>query len=404
MKKDDLSHITLYTVIGDFDRVKKAFVNYFMEFTKKVDNSTINKDGIEKFIMHFKDDTDIEVNINKNQELVKVQTVGMQNYFAQVKSKNKKLHEGVLNQISVFNGIVGTGFLINDDEHRTNAIINTLFIIAKDINAIILMPDMSLYTGEGKLLFSLEGKSDYKEYTPIGNSDFLDQGKKETKEDIKRKECSFAILKEKDIPYIPHLRAAMMEKDAKIRSIEEIAKRLFAIFAVCVYSEARSSDETWESAQEYIEKVNEILKGGFKKILSPSEKKYLSVKKPTRQDIVKFGWRYEGCNVLLWALGFLDELVYPDTICDVPAIAKILWKQKSIDSFIKKAKLRTNKEILDAADLTLRYDWACVDARIKKHENPAGLDGGVVYERHYTFNWLIGANNNADWDNISTDT
>ena len=54
--------------------------------------------------------------------------------------------------------------------------------------------------------------------------------------------------------------------------------------------------------------------------------------------------------------------------------------------------------------LTLRYDWACVDARVKGEEAPASLDGGVVMERHYAFNWLIGASDGAEWDEIQPTT
>ena len=67
-------------------------------------------------------------------------------------------------------------------------------------------------------------------------------------------------------------------------------------------------------------------------------------------------------------------------------------------------EIRDRQEILDEADLTLRYDWACVDARVKGEETPASLDGGVVMERHYAFNWLIGASDGAEWDEIQPTT
>ena len=43
-----------------------------------------------------------------------------------------------------------------------------------------------------------------------------------------------------------------------------------------------------------------------------------------------------------------------------------------------------------------------------KHEfmerAPASLNGDVVMERHYAFNWIIGANGGADWDDIQPNT
>ena len=75
-----------------------------------------------------------------------------------------------------------------------------------------------------------------------------------------------------------------------------------------------------------------------------------------------------------------------------------------IDELVKKSKPRRKKEILDEADLILRYDWSCVEARIKKQEMPGGLQEGVVKERHYALNWLIGVNNKAAWDNVTINT
>jgi hypothetical protein len=40
--------------------------------------------------------------------------------------------------------------------------------------------------------------------------------------------------------------------------------------------------------------------------------------------------------------------------------------------------------------MTSQEVWAVAEARLHNEESPAGLESGVVYERHYTFNWLIG--------------
>ena len=104
-----------------------------------------------------------------------------------------------------------------------------------------------------------------------------------------------------------------------------------------------------------------------------------------------------------WALGIV-ELPYPSTICDVPYIARLFFDHKENGTVLGLGEIRDRQEILDEADLTLRYDWACVDARVKGEETPASLDGGVVMERHYAFNWLIGANDGAEWDEIQPTT
>jgi hypothetical protein len=44
-----------------------------------------------------------------------------------------------------------------------------------------------------------------------------------------------------------------------------------------------------------------------------------------------------------------------------------------------------------------------VEARVNGGPQPPKVEGGVVLERHYVLNWLIGYMDQA-WDDISTDT
>jgi hypothetical protein len=40
---------------------------------------------------------------------------------------------------------------------------------------------------------------------------------------------------------------------------------------------------------------------------------------------------------------------------------------------------------------------------MKQQSPPAGLHPGVLYERHYALNWLIGYCD-QEWDEVTTDT
>ncbi|MER9491067.1 DUF4272 domain-containing protein [Mesorhizobium sp. M0320] len=73
------------------------------------------------------------------------------------------------------------------------------------------------------------------------------------------------------------------------------------------------------------------------------------------------------------------------------------------EGLLKRANLRPQSELLDAADLIYRYNWAVMDARVNGKAAPAGLERDVVVERHYVLNWLIGYMG-QEWDDISTDT
>ena len=143
-------------------------------------------------------------------------------------------------------------------------------------------------------------------------------------------------------------------------------------------------------------------KFGAKDFFSPEEAKFVADDEPTAQDRINFTWRYECLWGLLWALGYVDKLGRPDAICDARKTVSFLTHLDP-EKFIKESKLRPLSDILDQADLIYRYDWAIVDARVKGLDSPAGLDSGVVRERHHTFNWLIGYLE-QDWDDIRTDT
>ncbi|OQP45387.1 hypothetical protein A4D02_33880 [Niastella koreensis] len=95
-------------------------------------------------------------------------------------------------------------------------------------------------------------------------------------------------------------------------------------------------------------------------------------------------------------------MTYPDQLCNVANDVKIIHSLKE-QQFRQKAKLRSKKEILYQADLILRLDWACVNAKLKNESAPGNLDSGVVFERHHSLNWLINYLN-QDWDHVREDT
>lgn len=107
-------------------------------------------------------------------------------------------------------------------------------------------------------------------------------------------------------------------------------------------------------------------------------------------------------HLLLWPLGFIDQLSYPSNVCNVGEDVKHLFSG-SEDEFRNAAVLRSKQEIFDQADLILRLSWACVDARMKQQAPPAELNGSVVYERHYALNWLI-CFYDQDWDHVTMNT
>ena len=159
---------------------------------------------------------------------------GMANYFSQVKTPLVGLKENVLLQIRVFNCVTGITFDLNDNEDRTNYILNRLFEIAGDVNGFLLYPSMQIFTGEGKLLFSAKGESQLTEFIPVGNADLLDGNyQEEAQADVERRLRSIALLEEKHVPYMEYLRSEALESEARLRSRKEMVQRAVRVVCRC---------------------------------------------------------------------------------------------------------------------------------------------------------------------------
>lgn len=207
-----------------------------------------------------------------------------------------------------------------------------------------------------------------------------------------RKSASIEILKSEGVPFIDHL-PVIEDIDGSVRRTEnEVVNRALALLIVAVKGETR--DE--ELVQSLVAQYNADA------LFSPYERAFIDNPTPSEQEYVNFIWRYESAFVLLWAVGFVDTLEHPDHIVDVYNIA-VMVRDLGADGLRTEAKLRSQGELLQAADLIYRYNWAVVNARLKGKSPPAGLDSSVVYERHYALNWLIGYGGQP-WDHISTDT
>lgn len=182
------------------------------------------------------------------------------------------------------------------------------------------------------------------------------------------------------------------ESDVIIRTKNEVVDRALALYYFALKAEGLE--------QNYLDKIDQDY--NIMPKLTSEEKAFVMEQRPDEQKRIDATWRYESLHVLLWALGYVDSLNFPDRPCDVARDVKII-RQLSGQQFSDKAKLRSKKEILDQADLILRLDWACVDARVNKKPAPGEMHMGVVYERHYSLNWLIHYLD-LDWDNVTTDT
>jgi hypothetical protein len=207
-----------------------------------------------------------------------------------------------------------------------------------------------------------------------------------------RKRRSIEILKTQEIPFISWLPEIEDTNTSLRRSTEEVSYRAMAL---CVVAEKAEGLE-----KQIVDKIiTDCRLDGY---FTEKEQQFINDQKSDEVTKIQFLWRYEAYWVLLWALGFINKLDYPDKICDVPLAVSFL-SERSASEFIQEAKLRGQDEILNEADLIYRYHWAVINNKLKAIEPPGGLDRSIVYERHYALNWLIGYGKSG-WDEISTDT
>lgn len=214
-----------------------------------------------------------------------------------------------------------------------------------------------------------------------------------------RKQESILKLKAKAIPYIDWLPHIESSNDVFQRSAERIAKRAIACLLMIQVACDLDQDQFDQETEDFI--VDLLNKFAVIDELTVKEKNILN-RNASQQEIVNMIWKYEAYWVLLWALGIVEELKYPDEIADCDFAIQAVSGCDSLQEFMQQVKLRNIEEILDEADLIYRYDWACVDARLKQQNAPANLNASIVLEHHGALNWLIQAD--ADWDNPDVST
>jgi len=208
---------------------------------------------------------------------------------------------------------------------------------------------------------------------------------------LARKRRSDALLKSQGVPVNDSLPAIEDETQVRLRSREEIAYRALALLAVSMKGGGLEELEVQTVVDEF----------RLARHFTPEEREFMKERDPSEHDRLQFSWRIEAAWVLLWSLGYVDELGKPAAECDV-ARAVSTMRERDERQFVADAKLRPLAEIVEQADRIYRYHWAVVDARVGGA--PAeGLNADVVVERHHALNWLIGYLG-QEWDDVSTDT
>ncbi len=327
---------------------------------------------------------------------------GMRGFYYNIDTDKTNIKEMLVANMAYWNAMIGIKFTDDGNKDRTNFLFSNSLVTAGKLNSYIMLSSLDIYNGEGKLVLSRDGRSDLESFNPLFPAQNIFEHKiEETQKDLDKYQKSIDILKEKNIPYIEEMALALREGEIEIKSIKDIAQRLVSLFAVSVFSEAILSENcTNDDAFSELVMLNE--KFNVISYLSEAELDYTNQDKIGENEAIQFVWRYEALNILFWALGFIKELPKEDEICDVPLIAKTIRNFENLEDIIKSAKLISKDTLAEYQDLIMRYHWACIENRMNQKEMPAGLDEGVVMERHKALNWLVSSFFGTDWDEVQT--
>ena len=211
---------------------------------------------------------------------------------------------------------------------------------------------------------------------------------------IRRSTVNRKLLSERGVQVLDGLPPSIGEDEVVMRSADEVAWRMLALFIVAVRAESVASGQPIAPAHLKAKSPMAF------ETLSPAEQAFLETESPDEQTVVNFAWRYEALYTLQWALGLHSELQAATEICDVPAVAETMVDHSDRE-LVTETRLRPVDELLDALDLNYQMLWAARQAAAQGQPPPAGIDGGVLVERQHALNWLIQLGS-APWDDVDT--
>lgn len=179
-----------------------------------------------------------------------------------------------------------------------------------------------------------------------------------------------------------------------LRSAPEAARRLLALAAVSGVAAGLDREEI----------VAWMRRESLWAAASPIERRFLADPRPSERDTIHFSWQMEAVYVLGWALRLVPALDPPREQAGIGDILEqVPGPGDEVEAFVRSCALRPAEEIHRAVDFAFDAHSRCRAARSRGEREPHGYDIEVAQERHRALNWLV-RHDNADWDDVGTDT
>lgn len=207
-----------------------------------------------------------------------------------------------------------------------------------------------------------------------------------------RKTQTETLLKSLNIPVYPELPLIEEEAEAKVRTAQDIAKRIL----VLIYLNVASEDEAAK-----VEIVSFLKSQKLWQHASPEEKLLFEKPRLNEKESISISWQTEAIKLLLWCIYKIDTVDLPTKEAEISTILEVIPEfMDDPTEFIEEASVRDIPELLDMSDFLFRLHSA-----VAEEEDDAKLgeiNPGIVFERHIAINWVTCMAEN--WDEVVAET
>jgi hypothetical protein len=185
----------------------------------------------------------------------------------------------------------------------------------------------------------------------------------------------------------------------EVRHPYEVAQRVLAILAVLDRTFSEEAAPTLEWVYSY----------GIDKYFSMAERDFYFAREVSLEDRANFSWLSESLALMLWALGYLEELPPLNrrfSPVDVPYLYNITT---STSQFLADACLRYSDALAIVEEQHCQAHWQAMHAERSTRavscaipqDGYSRIDPEIIYERRYAISWLVGWGDS--WENVPLD-
>ncbi|WP_418301922.1 DUF4272 domain-containing protein [Lysinibacillus fusiformis] len=322
---------------------------------------------------------------------------GMMNYYNNIPFEDDNLKELIFSQISVLNTVIA----IESEKEIKDEQMQLCLSLLSTIEGIVFLPNGTLLDKEAVVIVYPDGQSGPSNFRPHACTRKVRVQEAVSEEGHQRKNKTLAYLKKNGIPYTDSLPQLPSMKDCQFKTKEDITGRAVALLIVIQFACDVAQGENIGESRDFF--INMLRKYKVEASLTDNERAFLNDQQPNVQEAINISWQYEAYWTLIWALGFVEKLDFPDGVCDCEYAIQVVSNCETFEQFYLQSAMRSQEEILEETDKIYRLHWACVDSRIQEQTAPAGMNESIVMERRRGLFWLIG-HQNEDWDTISMNT